>query len=229
MRPAHLPRRRCSPRPPHFFPESLPFGLDQPHPLTCATLPQILGHEFSGTVVEVGEGVPDGVDLRMGALVEPMAVGWHAVSRSGVRAGGTALVAGAGPVGIGTWFAIEVRGAEKVLVLSEPSADRGALMVAGEETISSWTSSAGCHGRVTSEASAVGCTAPAAAEPSSRPASSWGRACSTVEAAAVIRSSRKPRPACRVRHQAMRYHLPSAVSSPAGSTSRSLSCPAAST
>lgn len=174
----------------YFYPESLPFDLDQPHPLTGATLPQILGHEFSGTVVEVGEGVtdvkvgdqgavfplavscgecgacrkglpfscplmgslgsnveggglsefalvdasklhvlPDGVDLRMGALVEPMAVGWHAVSRSGVRAGGSALVAGAGPVGIGTWFALKARGVEKVLV-SEPSADRRALMAA---------------------------------------------------------------------------------------------------
>ncbi|MFD5309410.1 alcohol dehydrogenase catalytic domain-containing protein [Streptomyces ardesiacus] len=174
----------------HFFfhPESLPFDLDQPHPLTGATLPQILGHEFSGTVVEVGEGVtdvkvgdlgavyplavscgecgacrkglpfscrlmgslgsnveggglaeftlvdasklhvlPDGVDLRMGALVEPMAVGWHAVSRSGVQAGGSALVAGAGPIGIGAWFALKARGVEKVLV-SEPSPDRRAIM-----------------------------------------------------------------------------------------------------
>ncbi|MFJ4705652.1 2,3-butanediol dehydrogenase [Streptomyces anulatus] len=174
----------------YFYPESLPFGLDEPHPLTGATLPQILGHEFSGTVVEVGEGVtdvkvgdhgavyplavscgecggcrkglpfscrlmgalgsnveggglseftlvdasklhvlPDGVDLRMGALVEAMAVGWHAVSRSGVQRGGSALVAGAGPVGIGTWFALKARGVEKVLV-SEPSADRRAVMAA---------------------------------------------------------------------------------------------------
>ena len=28
-----------------------------PHPLTGAQLPQILGHEFSGTVVAVGKGV----------------------------------------------------------------------------------------------------------------------------------------------------------------------------
>ncbi|MFF8772167.1 zinc-binding dehydrogenase [Kitasatospora sp. NPDC015120] len=173
-----------------FYPESLPFALDEPHPLTGAALPQILGHEFSGTVVEVGEGVgdvkagdrcavfplavscgtctacrrglpfscrlmaslgsnapggglseftvcdasqvhvlPDGVDLRTGALVEPMAVGWHAVERSGVRAGGSALVAGAGPIGIGAWFALKARGVEKVLV-SEPSADRRAVMAA---------------------------------------------------------------------------------------------------
>ncbi|MFD7865109.1 zinc-binding dehydrogenase [Streptomyces sp. NPDC059783] len=79
--------------------------------------------------------LPDGVDLRMGALVEPMAVGRHAVSRSGVQAGGSALVAGAGPVGIGTWFALKARGVEKVLV-PEPSAHRRAVMDAlGARTV----------------------------------------------------------------------------------------------
>ncbi|MEW2622950.1 alcohol dehydrogenase catalytic domain-containing protein [Streptomyces sp. NPDC048106] len=34
-----------------FYPESLPFSLDEPHPLSGATLPQILGHEFSGTAL----------------------------------------------------------------------------------------------------------------------------------------------------------------------------------
>ncbi|CDP84779.1 MULTISPECIES: alcohol dehydrogenase catalytic domain-containing protein [Mycolicibacterium] len=172
----------------YFFPESLPFDPNQPHPLTGATLPQILGHEFAGTVVEVGEGVtgvkvgdraavyplaaycgecaacrrglhfscrlmgsvganapggglseyttvdasalhllPDNVDLRLGALVEPMSVGWHAVARSGVEPGGTALIAGAGPIGIGAWFAFKARGVDRVLV-SEPSADRRAII-----------------------------------------------------------------------------------------------------
>ncbi|OMB87181.1 alcohol dehydrogenase catalytic domain-containing protein [Mycolicibacterium conceptionense] len=174
----------------YFLPESLPFDPNQPHPLTGAALPQILGHEFAGTVVEVGEGVtgvkvgdraavyplaaycgecaacrrglhfscrlmgsvganapggglseyttvdasalhllPDNVDLRLGALVEPMAVGWHAVARSGVKPGGTALIAGAGPIGIGAWFAFMAHGVEKVLV-SEPSADRRAIVAA---------------------------------------------------------------------------------------------------
>ncbi|MFC8821999.1 alcohol dehydrogenase catalytic domain-containing protein [Streptomyces rochei] len=56
-----------------FYPESLPFSLDEPHPLTGATLPQILGHEFSGTVVETGEGV---TDVRVGdrCAVFPLAV-----------------------------------------------------------------------------------------------------------------------------------------------------------
>lgn len=173
-----------------FYPESIPFDLTKPHPLSGATLPQVLGHEFSGTVVEVGEGVenvkvgdraavyplefscgkcaacrrgmpfscplmaslgatapgggmaefttceasvlhvlPESVDLRMGALVEPMSVAWHAVGRTEVPAGGTALIAGAGPVGIGAWFAFKARGVDRVLV-SEPSAERRAILAA---------------------------------------------------------------------------------------------------
>ena len=179
----------------YFYPESLPMDLDKEHPLTGAKLPQILGHEFCGTVVELGEGVtdvaigdraavfplvascgeceacrrglpfscrlmgslgatarggglsefttvdasalhilPDNVDLKMGALVEPMAVGWHAVSRSGAQAGATALVAGAGPVGIGTWFAFKARGVDKVLV-SEPNAERRSIIEALGATV----------------------------------------------------------------------------------------------
>lgn len=40
----------------------------KPHPLTGACAPLILGHEFSGTVVEVGEGV---TTVRVGDLVAP--------------------------------------------------------------------------------------------------------------------------------------------------------------
>ncbi|PPI99674.1 zinc-binding dehydrogenase [Nocardia nova] len=179
----------------YYFPEALPWDVHQCHPLTGATLPQVLGHEFAGTVVEIGEGVtevkvgdraavfplavscgqcvaclrglpfscpmmgslgasapggglsefttvnasalhllPDNVDLRMGALVEPMAVGWHGVSRTCVQPGGTALIAGAGPIGIGAWFAFKARGVEKVLV-SEPSADRRKIIAALGATV----------------------------------------------------------------------------------------------
>ncbi len=178
----------------YYTPEAAGLDFEHPHPLTGSTLPQILGHEFSGTVVELGEGVdgisvgdrvavwpiyycgdcaacrrgmynacqkigfhglssdgggmaefttvdasklhvlPENVDLRLGALVEPMAVAWHAVSRSGVESGGTALIAGAGPIGIGVWFALKARGIEKVLV-SEPSADRRAIIAALGATV----------------------------------------------------------------------------------------------
>lgn len=178
----------------YYTPEAAGLDFDHPHPVTGSTLPQILGHEFSGTVVELGEGVtevvvgdrvavwpiyycgecaacrrgmfnacqkigfhglsshgggmaefttvdaskvhvlPENVDLRMGALVEPMSVAWHAVSRSGVAEGGSALIAGAGPIGIGVWFALKAQGVQNVLV-SEPSADRRAIISALGATV----------------------------------------------------------------------------------------------
>lgn len=174
----------------YFYPESNPFDMETPHPLTGAHLPQILGHELGGTIVELGEGVtdvkvgdraavfpivatcgectscrsgvpmtcrlmaslgtnahggglseyvvvdtgqlhliPESLELRMATLVEPMAVGWHAMERSGIQAGGTALLMGAGPIGIGAWNALRARGVEKLLV-SEPNAERRATIEA---------------------------------------------------------------------------------------------------
>ena len=173
----------------YFTPDSPGTGVDysQPHPLTGTTLPQILGHEIVGTVVEVGDGVtgfaegdntvvlpvyycgncaaceigafgaclkiafhgvssdgggmaeytvveasmlhklPENVGLRMGALVEPMAVGWHAVDISGIQPGQTALIVGAGPIGVGLMFALKAHGIDKIVV-SEPSEDRRAAI-----------------------------------------------------------------------------------------------------
>ena len=171
----------------YYDPETSGSDLTQPHPLTGAMAPQILGHEFSGTVVELGEGVtglgvgdrvtcypvywcgecpscvagrhaccpragfhgvtshggglaafttvlaeqcialPDNVDLRTGALVEPMAVSWRAVRRSGAAANSSVLVIGAGPIGIGVFIALRARGVERIVV-SEPSATRRAAI-----------------------------------------------------------------------------------------------------
>jgi (R,R)-butanediol dehydrogenase/meso-butanediol dehydrogenase/diacetyl reductase len=162
-----------------------PRATHEPNPLTGATLPQTLGHEFAGTVVACGEGVdrvapgarvcvrpirtcgvcprcaaglshlctalaaigvtapggglaqyvvvpadavyrlPDGLSLEQGALVEPMAVGLNAVERAGVRGGGSALVTGAGAVGMGALFALRAHGVHDVLVV-EPSPSRRA-------------------------------------------------------------------------------------------------------
>lgn len=53
--------------------------VDKPHPLTGGTAPIILGHEFSGTVVEVGEGVKN---VKVGDRVAPDAcqVCWECYS-----------------------------------------------------------------------------------------------------------------------------------------------------
>lgn len=172
----------------YFAPETFPWDFSTPAKLTGATWPQILGHEFSGQVAAVGDGVgslrpgdrvavfpyhycgecpacrtgrytscfstafegiqgqsggmaqvkivdanqcfvlPDTVDLRLGALVEPMAVAWHGVALSAPGAG-AAVVVGGGPIGVGAYFALKARGVETVVV-SEPSAVRRAVLAA---------------------------------------------------------------------------------------------------
>lgn len=167
---------------PTFIPTS-------PHPQTGISVPVVLGHEFAGTVAEVGAGVdadlvgrnvaarptyscgtcvscrrglpnicrqlafhglsgpggglaeltvlpvemvhplPDGVSLELGALVEPMAVGQAAVHRVPFEAGDLTMIVGAGPIGIGLWFALKARGHENVVV-SETSPERRAAITA---------------------------------------------------------------------------------------------------
>ncbi|KAJ5227284.1 uncharacterized protein N7469_007290 [Penicillium citrinum] len=148
-----------------------------PHPITGGTLPTVLGHEFSGTVEEIGEGVnnlkvgdkvavkpnlsdgscprctmgrfnicnnlgfigysgdaggmsdhvvvdrkhafklPDPIPLDIGALVEPLTVAWHAVSRSPLQVGDTALVVGAGPIGLAIVQVLKARGIKTIIAV----------------------------------------------------------------------------------------------------------------
>jgi 2-desacetyl-2-hydroxyethyl bacteriochlorophyllide A dehydrogenase len=59
--------------------------------------------------------VPNGLNARQAALTEPMAVGLHAVNKSGVQPGETALVLGCGPIGIAVIAALRVRGVETIV------------------------------------------------------------------------------------------------------------------
>ena len=59
--------------------------------------------------------VPGGVDPRHVALTEPMAVGLHAVNKSGIRAGEAALVLGCGPVGLAVIAALRAKGVEPIV------------------------------------------------------------------------------------------------------------------
>ncbi|WP_029116005.1 2,3-butanediol dehydrogenase [Mycobacterium sp. URHB0044] len=164
------------------------FVPTEPHPLTGQQMPLVMGHEFSGVVTAVGEGVtgyaegdrvaiepiyrcghcgpcqagnynicaqigfhglmsdggmaeytvvptnmlhrlPDNVSLELGALVEPMSVAYHAATLGEPQRGGTAMVFGAGPIGIGLWFALRGKGVDDVFVV-EPSATRRAAIEA---------------------------------------------------------------------------------------------------
>jgi (R,R)-butanediol dehydrogenase / meso-butanediol dehydrogenase / diacetyl reductase len=59
----------------------------------------------------------------VGALIEPLAVGYHAVRLAGARPGHSALVFGAGPIGLVTTAVLKAVGVEQVLVV-EPAAVR---------------------------------------------------------------------------------------------------------
>ncbi|WP_115788570.1 2,3-butanediol dehydrogenase [Arthrobacter silvisoli] len=152
-----------------------------PHPLAGEDLPVTMGHEFSGVVEELGEGITglavgDAVVVepyfvcdacgpckagnynlctRMGfiglaggggglsekivvdarwvhpvgdlpldeaALIEPLSVAYHAVSRAGLTAGDVAVVGGAGPIGLLT--AAVLKGLGITTILTELSSAR---------------------------------------------------------------------------------------------------------
>lgn len=173
---------------PAFIPPS------EPHPLTGRSMPLVLGHEFSGTVVGAGAGVtgvqegdrvaiepiyrcghcrpcttghynlcndigfhglmadgamaeytvvpqnqlhrlPDSVPLEMGALVEPMSVAYHAATLSGVTDQGSALIYGAGPIGIGLWFALRGMGLTEIDVVEPSAARRASIEALGARTL----------------------------------------------------------------------------------------------
>ncbi|BCI55505.1 alcohol dehydrogenase [Mycolicibacterium litorale] len=59
--------------------------------------------------------VPDGLDPRHAALTEPMAVGLHAVNKSAITRGESALVLGCGPIGMAIIAALRLRGVENVV------------------------------------------------------------------------------------------------------------------
>lgn len=146
--------------------------------------PQVIGHEMSGTVAEVGTGVtglapgdkvvvrpldsrgetaadkgishicrnlkflgidtpgafqsswtvpaftihrlPPGIDLKLAALTEPLAVACHDVRRGRVAAGETVVVIGGGPIGVMISLVARSRGAR--VIVSEVNASRLAFV-----------------------------------------------------------------------------------------------------
>jgi threonine dehydrogenase-like Zn-dependent dehydrogenase len=73
--------------------------------------------------------IPNGLDLKHAALTEPMAVGLHAVNKSNIAPGETALVLGCGPIGIAIIAALRARGVETI-VASDFSPKRRELATA---------------------------------------------------------------------------------------------------
>jgi (R,R)-butanediol dehydrogenase/meso-butanediol dehydrogenase/diacetyl reductase len=167
--------------------------VEQPHPISGDKAPIVMGHEFSGEVVEVGERVrrvqvgdrvaiepiyaphregayldekynlspllgfhglsggggglahytvvgehmvhrlPEGLSAEQGALVEPAAVGLHAVRQSSLKAGDTAAVFGAGPIGLVVIEALKAAGASRIFAVEPSEARRAKAAALGAE------------------------------------------------------------------------------------------------
>lgn len=61
--------------------------------------------------------LPENVSTMEGALIEPLAVGFHAAMQGGARAGQTAVVMGSGCIGLVTMMALKAMGVSKVYVV----------------------------------------------------------------------------------------------------------------
>jgi (R,R)-butanediol dehydrogenase/meso-butanediol dehydrogenase/diacetyl reductase len=87
-------------------------------------------HGAYAEYVKIGGGsahrLPDIVSFEEGAMVEPLAVGLHAVDKAQMPRGATVLVIGAGPVGLAVMLWAKFLGARHVIV-SEKAAGRQAM------------------------------------------------------------------------------------------------------
>ena len=61
--------------------------------------------------------LPENVSTLEGALIEPLAVGFHAAMQGGARAGQTVVVMGSGCIGLVTMMALKAMGVSKVYVV----------------------------------------------------------------------------------------------------------------
>lgn len=171
----------------HAYLATIPFFPTEtvPNSLTGETLPIILGHEISGTIVSLGTGVdehkwkvgqnviiesiiscrkescsscasgawnvcpfttcigiggwggglseyialdtdyvhilPEGISLEVGAILEPLAVAWYGVKTSGFKQGQTALITGAGPIGLFLLKVLRSIDPSATVIVSEPA------------------------------------------------------------------------------------------------------------
>jgi threonine dehydrogenase-like Zn-dependent dehydrogenase len=80
--------------------------------------------------------VPNGLDAARAALTEPMAVGAHAVARSGIVPGEAAVVLGCGPVGLAVIAALGLAGIEPIVAADfSPARRRLAAALGAHEVV----------------------------------------------------------------------------------------------
>lgn len=87
----------------------------------------ILGVESDGSFQQFWEvpaeqlvAVPGDIDLEAAAIIEPLAVAVHDVGRADLEAGDTAVIAGAGPVGMLIGLVLRARGVDVLIADLQP-------------------------------------------------------------------------------------------------------------
>lgn len=73
--------------------------------------------EYVAHEAELCFKLPENVSTLEGALIEPLAVGFHAANQGGAHAGQTAVVMGAGCIGLVSLMALKAEGVSKVYVV----------------------------------------------------------------------------------------------------------------
>ncbi|MGJ6121583.1 2,3-butanediol dehydrogenase [Mycolicibacterium sp. Y3] len=91
--------------------------------------------EYTVVPTDMLHKLPDNVSLELGALVEPMSVAYHAATLGEPPSDGTAMVFGAGPIGIGLWFALRGKGLEDIYVVEPTPTRRAAIEALGARTL----------------------------------------------------------------------------------------------
>ena len=79
--------------------------------------------------------VPNGLDPKLAALTEPMAVGLHAVDRSAVTPAHAAVVMGCGPVGLAVIAALRTLGLEAIVAADFSAARRSLAATMGASEV----------------------------------------------------------------------------------------------
>jgi 2-desacetyl-2-hydroxyethyl bacteriochlorophyllide A dehydrogenase len=91
--------------------------------------------EYVKVPVDKVQAIPRTLSLKLGAFIEPMAVGVHAVRRSGYKPGDRTVVFGAGPIGLSVAACLKYFGASKVIIIEANPHRLGVAQKLGFTTI----------------------------------------------------------------------------------------------
>lgn len=72
--------------------------------------------QFTCAPADYVKKLPSDMPLEIGALIEPLAVAWHAVETSPFKKGDSVLVLGGGPIGLSVILALLAKGCTNIIV-----------------------------------------------------------------------------------------------------------------